>query len=209
MKTGLLLCCYIVALAISGTLQWPTGPASTRDDTRTLLNTYGSPNNSWCDVYDYYNTAASATGIINFHSGIDIKRFSSDPLIEDDEVYPIESGYFTNIPGDKPIEYPDGSRSDGEYYIIGETTGSEYGWCYQHLLFSYDPLWAKFEDISTLEVISEMDPALQTDHTHLMWADTHPMLAALILLTNSDLSHIQVIPQQWIGIGVQIDMTFT
>lgn len=138
MKTAIVLCTTIAALAFSGTLQWPTGPVGTRNDTRTLLNTYGSPNNSWCDVFNYYYFSGSG-GIINFHAGVDIKWFSGDPLVEDDEVYPIESGYFTNIPGDKSIEYPDGSRSDGVFYIIGETTGSEYGWCYQHLLFSSHP----------------------------------------------------------------------
>jgi hypothetical protein len=170
MKTSIILCISLVALASSGTLQWPTGPVGTRNDTRTLLNTYGSPNNSWCDVY-YYWYYSGSDGIVNFHSGIDIKQFSSDPLIEDDEVYPIESGYFIDVPYDISVENSDGSRTDGVHYTIGASQVSAFGWCYQHLLFSTNPIWEKYQPILTSVVISEMDPALQTDHTHLMWAD--------------------------------------
>lgn len=168
MKPTFLLLAALTGVAFSGTLPWPIGPDGTQSDTRTLLNTYGSPNNTWLNVY--YNPGPP--GVVNFHAGIDIKAFDDDPYTPDDQVFPIESGYLIDIPNDAPVEFSDGTRLEqGVHYTLGYSASSADGWCYQHLIEW--PLWTLGMHFTPSQQLSLMDPAVPTTHLHLMWADSN------------------------------------
>jgi|GEM_PF-2608025 len=164
MKPAMIILIALTGMSAGGSLPWPTGPGGTQTQTRTLMNSYGSPNKTWLEVYNAY---CDQEAVLNFHAGIDIVRFDeSEPGYSN--VYAIESGYYIDIPGDSPIEMRDGRFVDEVWYTIGSSPQSEEGWCYQHLTFIIHQLHSS---VSVLDQISTMHPDVETVHTHLMWAD--------------------------------------
>lgn len=107
MKPAMIILIALTGMSAGGSLPWPTGPGGTQTQTRTLMNSYGSPNNTWLDVYNAYCDQEAS---VNFHPGIDIVRFDeSEPGYS--TVYAIESGYYIRVPGSDPIEMSDAVSS--------------------------------------------------------------------------------------------------
>ncbi|OPX31882.1 MAG: hypothetical protein B1H09_01785, partial [Gemmatimonadaceae bacterium 4484_173] len=160
----LFLICFISTVSNANEptmIPWPVGTTAVMmDSTKTLMNSYGDPQNNWY------------SGL--FHGGIDIDSHTESPICSDVRCVidnAVISYWFES-------ELPD--PSDPHEWVVVTTPGTgefvheDFGWTYEHL---NDPRpdppygWHLWDPISRGDTISSMNPHVQTIHTHFAWTD--------------------------------------
>ncbi|MCD4776339.1 MAG: hypothetical protein K8S15_09860, partial [Candidatus Aegiribacteria sp.] len=139
-------------------IPWPVGSSENQmDSTKTLMNSYGDPQNDW------------SLGM--FHAGVDFDSHTESPpcydvrCVIDDAV--ISHWYGTPF---QPDTLP-------WQWVVVTTEGTdslnheEFGWSYGHLSDPRVPphYWNLWDPISKGDLITTMNPYVQTIHTHFKW----------------------------------------